>query len=356
MPSLASLSNARAYFEHIKSLPDPFNFLSEIPTRFETNPFFEEEWIDFKGQPQNEEDEKKIWSKVLSGFANITDGLIVWGIDARKTPPRGIDAACKLRLISDPQAFESRLRDWIRDATNPPVIGVEYQSYSNSSGDGFVVCLIPESIHKPHRAEFEHKNYYYRAGDDFLIAEPGLLRTLFYPQSNPYIWLEVDLHYRLKPVDLAIEYQKAPNDFGFNKLLNSGTSAMSLEVTLHNDGTATAKDLYIVVESSDRLNFYQRVDWDISENLLGSAAFLSRRPFHPGEVTELISAEFQQEFSNKSSDQSNDSWEIIPNFNKVSLQFFIFAEGTQRKEVAVEFTPEDLNFESGSATKKAVPT
>lgn len=259
-----------------------------------------------------------------------------------------------MRLISDPPVFESSLRDWIRDATNPPVTGVEYQSYLNSSGEGFVVCLIPESMHKPHRAEFESKNYYYRAGDDFLIVEPGLLRTLFYPQSIPNIWLEVDLHYRLNPADLAIEYEKNPDAFGFNKLINS-TSSMSYDVVLHNDGAATAKDIYVVVKSSDDLNFYQKTDWVISENLLGDAAFLSRRPIHPGEITELFSASFQKNFSNKTPNQSNDSWEIIPHFAKVFLKFYIFAEGVQRKEVVVEFAPEDIGFDSGFATKKAIP-
>lgn len=27
---------------------------------------------------------KKIWSKAISGYANSCDGIIVWGIDARK--------------------------------------------------------------------------------------------------------------------------------------------------------------------------------------------------------------------------------------------------------------------------------
>ena len=115
-------SRAKLWFEDLKSLPsdaDRFKFLADIPSRLD--PFFEEEWIDFKGKPKDEEDTKQIWSKWLSGYANVTDGLIVWGIDARKTPPRNIDAACKLSLISDPQVFESRLRELAGDATNYPV-------------------------------------------------------------------------------------------------------------------------------------------------------------------------------------------------------------------------------------------
>lgn len=130
-------SSAKAFFEFINSKPDPFAFLSSIPDSIDSDsPFSEEEWLDFKGSPQNERDARSIWSKALSGFANITEGLIVWGMDARKTKPRGIDAACGLKLLFDPAAFESRLRDWVRDATNPPVMGVEYRSYPDRLAKG----------------------------------------------------------------------------------------------------------------------------------------------------------------------------------------------------------------------------
>src|SRR5687767_6400282 len=100
MPSSHLLSDARAYFEYIRSQPDPFSYLSDIPSSSRPTPFFEEEWLDFKGSPKDDKDAKKIWSKALSGYANITDGLVIWGVDARVTPPRNIDAACGLRLIA----------------------------------------------------------------------------------------------------------------------------------------------------------------------------------------------------------------------------------------------------------------
>ena len=81
----AYLSSARAFFDALAGQQDPFAYLSGLPNP--TDPFFEEEWIDFKSQPQNDKEAKPIWSKALSGYANMTDGLIVWGIDARKMPP-----------------------------------------------------------------------------------------------------------------------------------------------------------------------------------------------------------------------------------------------------------------------------
>ena len=128
-------SSGRMFFDHIAAFAndqDRYNFLAGIPNG--PDPFFEQEWLDFKGYPQAEKDQKRIWSKALSGFANITDGVVVWGIDARPDRATKIDAACGLRLIPNARAFESRLRDWIRDATNPPVIGVDYMTLIDISG------------------------------------------------------------------------------------------------------------------------------------------------------------------------------------------------------------------------------
>jgi hypothetical protein len=351
-PSNQTLSSARAYFEHIRGQADPFAFLSDIPSTARPEPFFEEEWLDFKGRPQDERDAKKIWSKALSGYANITEGLIIWGIDARVTPPRGIDAASGLRLITDPYAFESKLRDWIRDATNPPVIGVEYQSYPGPSTEGFVVCLVPESNHKPHRAEFADKHYYFRAGDDFLIAEPGLLRTLFYPQIRPFLSVEISLHYHLTPTDLADAYRESPSVDLFNDLVNS-RSSLEYSVKLYNNGAATAKDVYVVLQTEDELNYHQGSDWSMRPNPQGKVAFEARRPFHPGEVIDLFRAGFQREYHNRTKER--DGWEIIPHFPPKQLRFLLYAENADRQDVAVTFVPEDLDYESASATKKAQP-
>ena len=354
MATTPVISTARAYFEHIKSQNDPFKFLSELPSPPRAEPFFEEEWVDFKGKPHDEKGGKKLWSKSLAGFANVTDGLVIWGIDARKTQPRNIDAACGLRLIFDPSAFESSLRDWIRDATNPPVTNVEYFSVPGPTREGFVVCLIPESNHKPHRAEFAGKQYYFRAGDDFLPAEPGLLRTLFYPQTRPFISVKVKLSFKLDPADLEEIYRAAPSVDLFNTLVN-GTSSLSLDVILHNSGSATAKDLYILVESSHEMDFYPQAHWRILPRTVRQTAFQALRPIHPGETVELFSASLQGSFHNRTPQPASFDWEIIPHFQPLTLRFLFYAEGSQEQGATVEFRPEDLRFDTASAMKEAVP-
>ena len=110
-------------------------------------------------------------------------------------------------------------------------MNVEYQAYADTSGQGFLVCLIPESPHKPHRRRFADKQYYYRIGDDFLPAEPGLLRILFYPRTSPR--LEVEL------------------SFGYEIMRLQGTKVVAkvhFSYIIHNMGTATAKDVFVVIQ------------------------------------------------------------------------------------------------------------
>lgn len=355
-------SNARAYFDHIKNQAAPFSFLSDIPASPNTSPFFEEEWLDFKGNPQDDKDAKRIWSKALSGYANITDGLIVWGIDARKTPPRDIDAACGLRLIPDPKAFESKLRDWIRDATNPPVMNVEYASYVGPNDYGFVVCLIPQSNHKPHRAEFADKQYYFRAGDDFLPAEPGLLRTLFYPEIHPSLAIEATLRYLLSPGALAIEYLKSPqvNELripgmqplsrkGAAGLLANSLGTVEIEVRLYNTGKISAKDVYAVLKTEET---HPRIDageeWARGTPIWGTAAFNAMRVFHPGEAIRLFTMGIERKFSSKAIDDK-----VIPIFDKIQFQVELYAENYQGQPSVVSFVPDDVSLETYIATKEA---
>jgi hypothetical protein len=346
-------SNARVFLDDLRtrSAEDAYAYLTSIPSTIDTDPFFEEEWLDFKGRPHNDDDAKAIWSKALSGFGNITDGLIIWGIDARKSSPRNIDAASGLRLITDPYAFVSKLRIWARTATNPPVTGVEYEAYADpDTGMGFVICFVPLSGYRPHRAEFADKHYYYRAGDSFFMAEPGLLRTLFYPQLNPYMRVAVQLSYELQPSDLARLFKTDKSDYIVNRLLN-GTSLMKVRVHLYNTGTATAKDMYVVLESSHRLDISQGPDWTKETTPEGNPAFRAQRSFHPGVSTRLFSSVFQENLLTSSLD--SNAYELVPFFDRVAFTFYIYAEGARRQEMSVEFSRGDFDLESCAAAKDA---
>ena len=175
------LSNARAFFDQILSQTDRYAFLAglvaSLPHTFET------EWLDFKGNPQSK-DVLKIWSEAVSGFANTEGGVLIWGIDCRKV--ENVDAASGLSLIPDPLALKSKLYTSINQTTDPPVHGIEVEVIEGPSGQGFVVCFIPESTNKPHRSEHKtYKPYMIRCGDSSVIPSPSLLRSMFYPRDRP---------------------------------------------------------------------------------------------------------------------------------------------------------------------------
>jgi hypothetical protein len=79
---------------------------------------FETDWLDFKdGEHLDDNDVKKLWSKALSGFANVGGGVLVWGIEARRDKS-GVDAANRLSLVADPAALRSRLMQLHHQALN----------------------------------------------------------------------------------------------------------------------------------------------------------------------------------------------------------------------------------------------
>lgn len=344
--SQAPLSSARAFFDELaaKGEADAFAYLSSIPSTFNTDPFFETEWLDFKENPHTEDKRKEIWSKALSGFANVTDGIIVWGISASKAGPGPdkIDAAHSLSLIPNALGFASRLRELHRNATNPPVMGVNYQTYTNQrTGTGFVVCLIPQSRYKPHRAEWANKDYYIRVGDSFVVAEPGILRILFYPDLHPYLQIEATLGYRIQPYESGAPYRTVPNIAEtFNKAVNA-QSMVYLDARLRNVGAVTAKDVYIVVYFDREISFATPPrDWNVDPHPLGRGACRANRPFHPGELVPVFSSTTQVAFPNKQS--IHDPWLVVPYFTTLSAEFHVFAEGAQPQILTVEFTPDDF--------------
>ena len=348
-------SNAKLFFDELEKELDPYKFLSDIPVRYEDNPFFEDEWVDFKGMPKDDEDAKKIWSKALSGYGNITDGLVIWGIDAEEKEKDKYDAASNLRLIKDPKFFESKLRDWVRDSTNPPVMGVEYKSYADSDGQGFVVCYIPESKHKPHRAEKANKQYYYRAGDDFLPAEPGLLRVLFYPQIQPYLWLEVRFDYQPQNTQALLWFEKNGDGKAFQDLLDSH-SKLRWRVKLHNTGTSTARDVYIVVNKNLLASgdFGYWTDWQERSNYSGEIAFAASRPLHPGGSSASFSCEVSEPISHTSY-QIGDYLTFIPNFDETEMTFIIYADNSQPSKLSLNLRSRDFDPKTRSITKEVKP-
>ena len=281
-----------------------------------SSPSFEEEWLDFKGAtpvpPDN--DIKKIWSKALSGFANTGGGVLVWGIDARLDPTTNISCASALSLVPDPNVLKSRLMELHHQSTDPPVANVEIEPYPDpgAGGAGFVVCLIPESPFRPHRAEhLTNKPYYIRAGDDFVIPSPALLRHLFFPHTYSHLWVEVVVDAR------EIKYR----------------------VRIHNSGTATAQGVFVVLQTDFRGKFFAGSGWTEISNPQGQVAFAAKRAIHPGAVSELV-------VMNQSTDIPSPS-----PFLPVHFRFLMYAHDREPQVATVTFSDAEIE---GKAVKRGV--
>lgn len=257
-------SRAKDFFEQIKAGGVPFlkSLIGAVP------PTFENDWLDFKGAEVITDDEmKRLWSKAMSGFANTGGGVIVWGIDARRDPATEIDCAGDESLVSKPAAFESRLRQLHPQSCDLPVVNVDFwHGVVDAATDaGVVVCFVPESNFKPHRAEAAGKQYYIRAGDSFHVPSISLLRTLFYPEYHAHLWPELTATW---------------DDGGH----------IRVEGFIHNAGVATAKNVIVHVEVSvlrgDLWQCQPSLNWQYvggphPEHHTGYALMSPLQPIHP---------------------------------------------------------------------------
>ena len=334
------ISSARAFFEDLTSRSDPYEYLAELPNpQNSLYPVFEQDWLDFKSYTPDEKHAKRIWSKALSGFANLTDGIIVWGIDARKTPPRDIDAACGLNLVNDPAAFESKLRDWIRDATNPPVMGVDYKKIIGPNGDGFLLCFIPESTHKPHRAEWADRQYYYRASDDFLPADPAMLRLLFYPRYSPSFEIAVEMAYMIE------------------RLTHETICKLNVNMYIENSGNESARDVCIGVlcdvsgHSPNVPNpwLHNSNNWKLINVLGSNLVVMSTIPLHPGYTLRFVhSTPWMPPLRNLRPNIAASK--LLPQFQDILFHFHVYAHDATHTKYMTSFSQDD--FDSANPCRK----
>jgi predicted HTH transcriptional regulator len=126
-------------------------------------------------------DDRKNFAKALSGFANSSGGIVVWGIDARKND-EGVDSASEEKPIAKLSKLISDLNSFTGEFVNPIVEGVQHKSISIEDDSGFAVSLIPESVSGPHMAKGGEDRYYIEKWRQFLPY--GTLRY------RGYVWTE----------------------------------------------------------------------------------------------------------------------------------------------------------------------
>jgi hypothetical protein len=136
--------------------------------------------------------DKKIFAKALSGFANSSGGVVIWGVEARKNN-EGIDCATTKQPISPLSMFISRLNELTGEFVDPLVDGVQHKKIQISEDEGFAVTLVPASDSGPHMAKGGEDRYYKRSGDSFYKMEHFDSEDMFGRRKKPKLSLYTNI-------------------------------------------------------------------------------------------------------------------------------------------------------------------
>jgi hypothetical protein len=133
-------------------------------------------------------------AKCISGFANSSGGIIVWGVVARQNG-QGIDCATAPEEIEPVRLLLARLNEHTGRAASPIVDGIRHKILETSPNRGYAVTLVPESLSGPHMAKLGEDRYYKRSGASFYKMEHFDLEDMFGRRPKP------DLHLTAIPMD-----------------------------------------------------------------------------------------------------------------------------------------------------------
>jgi hypothetical protein len=137
-------------------------------------------------------DDKRNIAQCISGFANSSGGIIVWGIDARKNGD-GIDCASAIVELRKPALLVSRLNTLSGDATSPVIEGLRHKAIVNpNSGGGVVATLVPDTDGGPYMAKLGEQRYFKRSGDSFYRMEHFDLEDMFGRRQKPSLEIIVE--------------------------------------------------------------------------------------------------------------------------------------------------------------------
>jgi hypothetical protein len=230
----------------------------------------EELFLDFKRSSNNGTETKlsnpdrKNLSKAISGFGNSEGGVIVWGIDCSPDLD-GADVAKAFVPIENPKRFASLLQGAISGCTIPPHTCVENHVIEKADGKGFVVTLIPKSDATPHQS-VQNKQYYIRAGSDFVPTPHDVLAGMFGRRPQPHVFH----HFFLA-----------------NPKLERGEMKISFGLAIHNEGPGIASDVFCIcrmeslpgadcrmsIDTPDRTNWTGNWEFERQLSLIGAPGY-----------------------------------------------------------------------------------
>jgi len=187
------MSRARDLFERLRT--GRSSALDEVMADRQPESLF----LDFKRSPNDGEgrqlsnDDNKNLGKAISGFANSSGGILIWGIDCRRDTS-GVEKADK-HPLKDAQGFNTKVQGAISRVTVPPHPSVEVLSFEQpgASPSGYVVVHVPQSTIGPIRS-VSSNHYHLRTGSDFAIVPHDVLAGMFGRAPLPTVDLNLISH------------------------------------------------------------------------------------------------------------------------------------------------------------------
>jgi hypothetical protein len=157
-----------------------------------------------KSDPRNpllDDTDKKNLARAISGFANGSGGVLIWGLKDDTIDPKPINSV---------SVFIVQLLQMCHNVTDPAVPGVDadFLPSDSNSRSGFGLVFVPESDLPPHRAILKCKatqnHYYVRSGSSFRVATHAQLADMFGRRPRPDLAINLDVKVRDQGKELSI--------------------------------------------------------------------------------------------------------------------------------------------------------
>lgn len=176
------MSNAKRLYEQIISIDYIKSSILGIS--------IEDTWLECKqkqdpGKDSLSESDESNFAKALSGFANTSGGVLIFGLMAEKIS-EGAEIIKDIAPIKKLSVFEARLKEKEPRIVERSISGIEYRKlFVNEKDDeGILIIYIPESINPPHRS-LKDKNFYLRAGGSFFPLDVPQIESLVLKNIKP---------------------------------------------------------------------------------------------------------------------------------------------------------------------------
>jgi hypothetical protein len=254
------------------------------------------------------DDDKRNLAKSVSGFANSSGGVLIWGIEDKKTTAK---------QIADIERFAAELVNLAAQITDPVVPGIDVgwlPSGVTTDHSGFALLYVPESMLPPHRVILKDpdvKNHYYvRSGESFVVATHTQLEEMFGRRPKPQLSLKTRI------IDVSHETGIAPARYQVQIILG---------IQNEGRGAARAPFLSVAIQPPYSISRYG-LDGNGHEGLNRLTVSASAREHRYGASADII---IHSDVLHEVTTVIGKFTELLPGPTDLIIDYKIAAEGIQ---------------------------